>query len=354
MISFPKIDSAQLELLERLSNAFGVSGDEGEVRKIILEQIRPLADELKIDALGNVLATKIGRRRDRVRVMLAAHMDEVGFILTYEDGAGAFRFETVGGVRVDTLVGKSVWIGRDRVPGVIGTKPVHLSTDDEQAHRIPLEALRIDVGPGNQNLVKIGDRAVFATEFDRPGASLRGKALDDRLGVATLITLFGYAPEHIDLLAAFTVQEEVGLRGAHVAAYTLDPDLAIVLDCTPANDMPSWDGIENIRYNTRLGAGPAIYLADRGTISDSRLVKHFVVTAEQSGIPFQYRQPGGGTTDAAAIQKQRAGIPIVSVSVPGRYLHTPISIARFEDWVNSMALIHAALVDLQPRILAAD
>jgi endoglucanase len=217
-----------------------------------------------------------------------------------------------------------------------------------------VDILRIDVGPGNGSKIKTGDRATFATSFTRLGPSLRAKALDDRLGVATLIELVRHAPANIDLLAAFTVQEEVGLRGAGVAAYALDPDLAIILDSTPAYDLPTWDASENTRYNARLGAGPAIYVADRGTLYDTRLVRHLMETAEAAGIPYQIRQPGGGGTDAGAVHKQRAGIPSVSVSVPGRYPHTPAGIARLSDWKITLALVYTALVRLEPKLLSAE
>jgi endoglucanase len=238
---------------------------------------------------------------------------------------------------------------------VIGAKPVHLTTDDELKQPLTLETLRIDIGPGNQGKVQVGDRASFATRFTRLGPSLRAKALDDRLGVATLIELVRHAPPNIDLLAAFTVQEEVGLRGARVAAYALDPHLAFALDCTPANDLPTDAAtLENNRYNTRLGAGPAIYIADSSTLSDPRLIRHLVETAEMAGISYQMRQPGGGGTDAGAIHKQRAGIPSVSLSVPGRYLHTAASLARVEDWASCLRLIHTALTRLTPDILAVE
>jgi putative aminopeptidase FrvX len=349
----PRIGAAQINLLERLSNACAISGDEGEVRAIVLEQVRPHADEVKVDALGNVLVTRQGQGDHRLRVMIAAHMDEVGFMLTHEEDKeeGIFRFDTVGGLDARQLAGKPVWIGRKHVPGVIGAKPIHLTTPDERKQSISLETLRIDVGPGNNGKVKVGDRATFATTFTRIGPSLRAKALDDRLGVATLIEIIKNAPSNIDLLAAFTVQEEVGLRGASVAAYTFDPKLAVVLDSTPANDLPAWDGSTNFQYNTRLGAGPAIYLADRATLSDPRLIRHFVDTAEAVGIPYQFRQPGGGGTDAGAIHKQRAGIPSISISVPGRYLHTAAAIVRLSDWKNTLALVHAALSRLIVDIL---
>lgn len=353
--SSPKIGAAQIRLLERLCNACGVSGDEREVRAIVLEQVRPLASEVRVDALGNVLALRPGQGEGRLKVMLAAHMDEVGLMVVEDEGEGIFRFDTVGGLDVRQLVGKPVWVGRQRVPGVIGAKPVHLTTADERQRALSLDALRIDIGPDNAKKVKVGDRAVFATNFTRLGPSLRAKALDDRLGVATLIELMRHAPPNIDLLAAFTVQEEVGLRGARVAAYALNPDLAIALDCTPAYDLPHWSSNgryrdpaeeENTRYNTKLGQGPAIYVADNATLSDPRLIRHLVETAETMGIPYQIRQPGGGGTDAGAIHKQRLGIPSVSVSVPGRYAHTAAMLARLDDWKNTLALVHAALTRL--------
>jgi len=342
-----KIGPAQIRLLERLTNACAVSGDEGEVRSMVLEQVRLHAKDVRVDALGNVLVVQPGSEERRLRVLLAAHMDEVGFIITGEDGDGLYRFEPVGGIDVRLLPGKPVMVGKDRLPGVIGAKPVHLTTSEERRSSISLDTLRIDVAPGNGSKVKIGDRATFATSFTRLGPSLRAKALDDRLGVATLIELVRHAPAHLDLLAAFTVQEEVGLRGAGVAAYALEPDLAIVVDSTPAHDLPAWDDSENTRYNTRLGAGPAIYIADRGTLYDPRLVRFVVETAEAAGIPYQLRQPGSGGTDAGAMHKQRAGIPTISISVPGRYPHSPAGIARLSDWKNTLSLVYEVLLRLK-------
>jgi putative aminopeptidase FrvX len=338
----PEIEPALLALLEKLCLACAVSGDEGEVRRIVLEELKTCPVEVKVDALGNVLVTRRGRVEDLPRVMLAAHMDEVGFILVNDDEGGFFQFALVGGIDVRSLLGKPVVVGHDHLPGVIGAKPIHLTTREELEHVVPLESLRIDLGP--EGKAKVGDWAVFAPHFSRQGPSLCAKALDDRLGVAALITLVKYAPDNIDLLAAFTVQEEVGVRGAGVAGYAFNPDLAIAVDSTPANDLPAWDGSENIAYNTRLGLGPAIYLADRGTLSDQRLVKHLVSTAEANHIPFQYRQPGGGGTDASSIHLQRSGIPSLSVSIPGRYPHTRAGLARIDDWLNTIRLLHAALL----------
>ncbi len=357
--SQPTIGAAQTRLLKQLCNACAVSGDESEVRAIVLEQVKPYVNEIKVDPLGNVLATKLGRRRKaRPRVMLAAHMDEIGFMLTHHDGDGIYRFETVGGIDVRQLPGKPVWVGHDHVPGVIGAKPIHLTTSNERKSTISLDSLRIDIGLGDHSKIKVGDRATFATTFTRVGPSLRAKALDDRLGVATLIELVKHAPANIDLLAAFTVQEEVGLRGAQVAAYSFNPDVGIAIDSTPALDLPAWEadgeGVENSYYNARLDGGPAIYLADSATLADPRLIRHFVDTAEAAHIPYQFRQPGRGGTDAGAINRSRAGVPSISISIPGRYIHTAAGIARLSDWENTLALLHAALSTMTKDLLATE
>ena len=354
----PTFGSSQLKLLEKLCNVIAVSGDEGEVRKIVLEAVSPYADEVKVDALGNVLVTKLGTRpgrnrksgRKRLRVMLDAHMDEVGFMIVDDEGEGLYRFETIGGVDARHLVGKQVYVGKDRTPGVIGARPVHLMNADEYTKKVPLEALRIDLGLGGK--AKVGDRGGFATRFRRVGPSVMAKSIDDRIGVATLIELLKQAPPHIDLCAVFSVQEEIGLRGAKVAAQYFNPDLAIAIDSTPANDLPVYDGSENMTYNTKLGRGPAIYVADGSTLHDPRLVRFLRETAEAEKIPYQIRQPGGGGTDSGAIQRALAGIPTVSVSVPHRYTHSPVSIARLEDWKHTLNLLHAALKSITPEWIA--
>ena len=351
----PEIGPSQIELLEKLCNATAVSGDEHEVRQIVIEAIKLVADDVKVDALGNVLASRYGRGENRVRVMMAAHMDEIGFMIVKKHEDGLFEFDRIGGIDERQLPGKPVLVGRDHLPGVIGAKPIHMTTTDERKKKIDVSSMRIDLGPEIGEKVKPGDRATFATRLEVIGPSIRAKALDDRLGVATLIELLKHAPDNIDLLAAFTVQEEVGLRGARVAAYAFDPQMAIAIDSTPAYDLPHWDDEdENDRYNTRLGAGPAIYVMDFATIADRRLVNWLVETAEDSGIPYQYRQPGGGGTDAGAIHKVRSGIPSVSVSVPSRYAHTAVGIARTDDWANTLSLLHTALGRITPDLLAGE
>jgi len=346
----PSFGSIQIKLLEKLCNVIAVSGDEGEVRKIVLEEIKPYADEVKVDALGNVLALKRGSGRKRMRVMLDAHMDEVGFFIVADDGDGIYRFETVGGVDVRHLVGKQVLVGRSRVPGVIGGKPVHLMDHDEATRKVPLESLRIDLGLDGK--AKVADRAGFATKFRRVGPSIMSKSIDDRIGVASLIELLKNAPANVDLCVAFVVQEEIGLRGAKVAAQYFQPDMAIAVDSTPAHDLPMHDGRENVIYNTRLGLGPAIYIADGSTLHDPRLVRFLSEVGDAEKIPYQIRQPGGGGTDSGAIQRSLAGVPTVSVSIPHRYTHSPISISRVDDWKNTINLLHAALKKITPALVA--
>jgi len=345
----PTFGTPQLKLLEKLCNAIAVSGDEREVRRIVLEEIKGYADEVKVDALGNVLATRFGRGKRRMRVMLDAHMDEVGLMIVAEEGEGIYRFESVGGIDPRHLIGKQVYVGKDHTPGVIGGKPIHLMESSERTRKVSIDSLRIDLGLAGK--AKVGDRAGFATKFRRVGPSIMAKSIDDRIGVATVIELFKQAPSNIDLCAAFTVQEEIGLRGARVAAQYFNPDLAIAIDSTPANDLTDFDGNENATYNTKLGLGPAIYIADGATLHDPRLVRFLQEVAASEKIPHQLRQPGGGGTDSAAIQRALAGIPTVSVSVPHRYTHSPVSISRVDDWKHTLHLLHAALKKVTPELV---
>jgi len=342
-----------LALLRRLSETGGVSGDEAAVRALVEKELAGKVADIRTDALGNLLVRCRIRGKPARRVMLAAHMDEVGLILMQAGSDGLWKFETVGGVNEQTLPGKPVWIGRNRTPGVIGTKPVHLTEKEEREAPIKKDSLSIDVGAQDKDgalaLARPGDRAVFATPLRFERGVLLGKALDNRLGVAALIELALDPPPGIELLAAFTTQEEIGLRGAKVAAHALDPDLAIVIDATPALDLPLWDGSENTTYNAKLGGGPAVYVADGGTLSDPRLVRLLTDAAERRGLRHQIRQPGGGKTDAAAIHLARAGIRSVSISVPCRNPHGPMATARHEDWRILIALVRGALEDLARR-----
>ncbi len=344
------VTEERIALLERLSNACAVSGNETAVREIVLEQLRTICPQFEVDTLGNVLTTRPANQPNPLRVMLAAHMDEIGLMVVDQQDGSFLQFETVGGIDDRRLPGQAVLVGNDLLPGVIGATPIHLTEPDERSRPFTANRLRIDMGSDGAKRIKPGDYAVFASKFQQSGPSLMGKALDDRLGVASLLTLLTCAPAQLELLAAFTVQEEVGLRGAGVAAHALQPDLAIVLDATPANDLPVWDDNENTLYNTHLGYGPALYVADGATLSDPRLVSLFLKTAEKHNIPFQIRQPGSGGTDAGSIHLRRGGIPSISLSVPIRYAHSPLSLARRADWENALKLVYAVLEELSPAV----
>ena len=283
--------------------------------------------------------------------MIAAHMDEVGFMITKAEKLGLYKFSTVGGIDERNMVGKPVIVGNEELPGVIGTKAIHLTTAQERKSTIKAEALRIDLGPANGETIKPGTLATFGTKMKRMGPSLLGKAIDNRIGVATLISILENPPENIDILAAFTVQEELGLKGAEVAAYAMNPDIGIAIDSTPALDLPTYDSSENTRYRTKLGHGPAVYPFDGATIADPRLLDLFTSIGDEYKIPYQLRQPAGGGTDAGSIHKQRGGIPSISISVPGRYQHSSGALVRLSDWKNTLRLLHTTLSHINQKLL---
>ncbi|HOG60640.1 MAG TPA: hypothetical protein PKX76_04940 [Flexilinea sp.] len=348
--SLPVLPESSVRLLEELSNAVGVSGNENEIRSIIRREVSSVADNLTTDTIGNLIAVKHAKNDHALRVMVAAHMDEVGFMIVDKESDGIFKFQVVGGIDERALAGKAVQVGKKHAPGVIGACPVHLSTPAEREVILKTDNLRIDTGPGSKD-IEVGDYATFATKFKRMGGSFCGKAIDNRIGVATLIELLKNAPDSIELIAAFTVQEEVGLRGAEVAAYNINPDFAFVIDCTPANDQPAWDHSENTLYRTKLDQGPAIYTNDSRTLYDHRLIRYLSDLGDRYGIRYQYRQPASGGTDAGAIHTSRSGIPTISLSVPGRYTHTAASIIRKADWEDHYRLMTVALRHIDADIL---
>ncbi len=333
-------------LLKELSDAFGVSGHEDAVRQLILDTIEDWVDEHHVDALGNLIAFKKGTGDVRRKVMIAAHMDEVGLMIMHVEKEGSLRFRPVGGIDHRVLLAKKVLIGDDRVPGVIGMKPIHL-LERKERQRVPeVKELSIDIGASSkeeaERLVKIGDYAAFDVSFSELGGGLRtakGKAFDDRAGCAVLVELLRDSYP-FDLYAAFTVQEEVGLRGARVAAYSIAPDLAFALEGTICDDLPKK---RDVSPTTELGAGPAITIMDRSVIADRRLVKLLVDTAEQNRIPYQFKQPGLGGTDAGAIHRTREGVPSAVVAVPARYIHSPTCLLSLNDFENTVRLMRATL-----------
>lgn len=341
--------------LKNLSNAIGVSGDEGEVRRLVLAAIRPHVDELRVDTIGNILAIKRARGRARLRVLLDAHLDEVGFMIVGANADGTLQFRSVGNFDPRILPGKALLVGPDRLPGVIGVPPVHVSAGDRSVRQI--SDLAIDIGASSKDealgAVKIGQTAAFATQYQSLGPTARGKAFDDRAGCAALIEVLRGPRLPVELAAAFTVQEEVGLRGATVAAHALEPDAAIVIDATPANDLPPVLEAD-LSPNTRLGHGPAIYVMTRRNVSDARLIKHLIETGDQRGLLYQIRQPGGGGTNADSITLARSGVPTISVSVPARYIHSPAAILQLSDLRQLVELVRDSAARLTPAVLARD
>ena len=338
--------------LKTLSNAIGVSGDEGAIRKLVIAAIRDHVDEVRVDTIGNVLAVKRASGKPKLRVMLDAHMDEVGVMIVGANDDGTLKFRAVGGLDPRILPGKVISIGHVNLSGVIGVPPVHVTAGETDVRKI--DQLSIDIGAATKDealgAAPIGTLATFSTQYRPLGVTAYGKAFDDRAGCAILIEILRGPRLPIEILAAFTVQEEVGLRGAQVAAHTLKPDAAIVIDCTPANDLPPT--IEaDASPNTRLGDGPAIYVMTRRDVSDPRLVKHLISVGERQGIPYQLRQPGGGGTNAGGIIPARSGVPTISVSVPARYIHSPAAIVNLGDVRHTLELVREGVARLTPKVL---
>jgi len=297
-----------------------------------------------VDTMGNILARKRGTGQQPLRVMVAAHMDEIGLMVTGHDKDGFLRVRAVGGVDARLLPGTVLQVGLERIPGVIGVKPIHLLNAGESTKVSKIEDLVVDVGASSRDeankLAPLGTYAAFTTPFRELGPTVSGKAFDDRAGCAVLVELLRGERFPFDLHAAFTVQEEVGLRGAGVAAYTIEPDCAFALEGTIADDIPKE---RDVSPTTELGKGPAITVMDRSFIADRRLVQLLTGTAEELGIPHQFKQPGIGGTDAGAIHTARAGVPSVTVAVPCRYIHSPVAILSLDDFDNTVRLMRESL-----------
>lgn len=342
------------DLLKQLTEAVGVSGAEKEVRLLIRDFITDHVDEWSVDTMGNLLATKRGTGQYGLRVLVDAHMDEVGLLITDIDSGGMLKFTNVGGFDDRALLGKIVQIGPHKVTGVIGARAIHMLKRSEFSKVVKIDAMRIDIGAKNKDAaagkVKVGDYAAFVTEYEElaGGRAAIGKAFDNRAGCAALIELLRGEPFPFDLVAAFTVQEEVGLRGAKVASYSARPDAALVLECTPAYDMPNE---KDVSPNVAMGKGVSVYVMDARTIQDPKFVAHLMSTAADNGIPYQVRQPGGGGTNTGAIQRSGPGIPAATLAIPGRYAHTPTMMISLDDYEHLVRLADAALRSLTPDSL---
>jgi len=263
------------------------------------------------------------------------------------------QVRAVGGIDPRLLPGTLFQVGSDHIPGVVGIKPIHLVEDEEEEKVAKIEDLVLDIGAKSKDeakrLAPIGTYAAFTTRFRKRGRVVSGKAFDDRVGCAVLVELLRGERFRFDLHAAFTVQEEIGLRGARVAAYAIEPDCAFALEGTIADDIPK---DKDVSPTTQMGKGPAITIMDRSVIADRRLVRLLTDTADEIGIPYQIKQPGIGGTDAGAIHQTREGVPSVTVAVPCRYIHSPVALLSLDDFENTVRLMREALSRLTRRTLS--
>ncbi len=341
-------------ILQTLSDAVGVSGDESAVRALIREAIQPHVDEIHIDAMGNLIALKKGAGAQPLTGLAVAHMDEVGFMVTGHDGNGYLMLESIGGIDDKLLPALRVWVGPERLPGVFLWKPIHKGRSQKI---VPLENMRIDIGAGSKDAAAsaapVGTRVAFASEFIHLSDEVvRGKALDDRAGCAELVELVQGDPLPYDLYACFSVQEEVGLRGAKVLAEATQPDFALVLEVTACHEVPQDPDTPDMTTVTKLGHGPALNYMDRASIAHPGLLQHVIAVAEAEGIPHQFRSPQfAGGTDAGSIHTSGGGVPALTMSLPGRYIHSPNTLLSLQDYAHGKQLARAALTRMTPDIL---
>lgn len=324
-------------LLEKLCNASGPSGYEGDVRKIIKEEIAPYVDEIKVDNMGNIIAHKKGSGK---KVIVDAHMDEVGFIVTGYNEDGTLNFYCLGGIAANIIPSKVILIGENKIPGVIGYKPIHLQGTEERKKAVSYSDCCIDIGSNTKEetkgLVDLGEYVVFDTEFSEFGEGLyKGKAFDDRMGCAVLIEALKENYD-CDLYGVFNVQEEVGERGAFVAAFNVKADIGIALEGTICADMPN---VPKHLRATEVGKGPAISIMDRTSIFNADVAREIMKLSDEKGISYQQRRAIAGGNDAGAIIMSGEGAKVATISVPCRYIHSSVSVASKSDYENTVKLL---------------
>lgn len=340
-----------VQLLRQICETPGAPGYEKQIRDLVISLVTPLVDEVKADNLGNVIAIKKAKDNpEGKRVMVAAHMDEIGFIVTHIDDKGFVRFHTLGGFDPKTLTAQRVVIhGKKDVIGVMGSKPIHLMTPEEKNKLPQISDFFIDLGMPKEEVekyVSIGDTITRDRELIEMGNCVNCKSIDNRIAVYILIeTLRELENPAFDVYATFTVQEEVGLRGANVAAHGINPDFGIALDTTIAFDVPGAQPHEKI---TELGKGTAIKIMDASTICDYRMVAYMKQTAQRHQIKWQPEILTAGGTDTAGVQRMgKQGAIAGAISIPTRHLHQVIEMAHKEDVLLSIKLLKACLEDFK-------
>lgn len=330
-----------LDLLKKLCQLDAPSGSENQVRDFILGEIGPYA-ECRVDSMGNIIAFKKGARTPDKKIMLDAHMDEVGFIVTSVDNDGFLRFTTLGGINPQVIAGRRVRFVKNGTIGVVGVKPIHLCKAEEKGKEIKIADLYIDVGARNKedalSVVELGDTATFEGGLEAFGdGKLCGKAIDDRAGCAVLIDMIkGDLP--YDMYFTFTVQEELGLRGAKTAAFSVSPDYAIVVEATTAADI---SGVSEQERVCTLGQGATVSFMDRSTVYNKELFDLCLETGKEKGIKTQIKSAVAGGNNSGAIHLSRGGVKTLSISVPCRYLHSASCVIAQEDLFSVSQLVKA-------------
>ena len=329
-----------MELLERLCNAHGVSGDTDAVAEIIIDEIMPFCEKIEVMNEGNIIAYKKGRQRNPKKVMLCAHMDEVGFLVKDITEDGYLRFESVGGIDERILLSQKVRIGDSNIPGVVGVKAVHMATKEEREKTIKMEKLYIDTGVYSrreiEELVEKGDSVKFDSEFVKFGENkIKAKAIDDRVGVRMLIEMIKKEVSY-DFVAAFVVNEEIGTQGSKTAAYRVSPDIALILEGTTCSDVP---GTKPHEQSTNQGEGPAISIVDRTSYSNRALNDFLVKLAQENDVKYQFKRTTMGGNDAGSIAVNGTGVKTAVVSMPVRYIHSPASVMDLRDYEEGLKLV---------------
>lgn len=334
----------EVQLLEKLSNAFGPSGLEEDVVRMLRKELEKHADETQVDKLGNIIFYHKGKK-GYPRVMLCAHMDEVGFITTYVEDNGFLRFDTLGGITNNVIPGQRVLFKGEKgfLRGIVGTKPPHIMPPEEMNKIIPKEDLFIDVGAdniaqANAKGADVGMMGVFDVEFlDLGDGYFRGKALDDRAGCVVLAEVFKALQDSpYNIVAVGSVQEELGIRGAKTAAWQVNPDYGLALEGTFVADVP---GTRPDRVSSKIKGGPVLTIMDRTSFTHPHVLKTLIRVGRENSIPFQFKKVPVGGTDAGAIHLTKAGVPSGTVAVPCRYIHGPASIIHIDDLKNTIKLV---------------
>jgi len=338
-----------LQLLKAICERPGAPGFEQQIRALVLEEVTPLVDEVSIDAMGNVIALKKGKKDKKV--MIAAHMDEIGFIVNHIDDEGFIRFHPLGGFDAKTLTSQRVIIhGKKDIIGVMGSKPIHLMKPEERSRAVPIEDYYIDTGLSKKELLKsveIGNPITRDRHLIEMGNCINSKSLDNRVSVFILLEVLRALKNKkvpYDIYGVFTVQEEVGLRGAIKSAHLLDPDFGLGLDVTIAFDVPGAQSHEKV---TELGKGAAIKIMDSSTISDYRMVSYLKKMATKNKIKWQPEVLPKGGTDTAGVQRSgKHGAIAGAISIPLRHIHQTIEMAHKEDVTACIELLKVAVTNL--------